>query len=167
MMKNKYHFTQVYHKWQSHDIWFLRYEVQQTEFFVILGHFLPFYPPTAWKVKISKNEKKPGDMIILHKCAKNHDHRQYCSWDMVIFVIFHFVLYFSLFPSLFPLQISSVNSHMINMRYSTVSAGLETQQSTPVLLVLVFAYSTYCFYSCKYCFYSCKYCFYSFKQTAT
>ena len=25
-----------------YDIWFLRYEVQQTEFFVILDHFLPF-----------------------------------------------------------------------------------------------------------------------------
>ena len=37
-----HHFTQVYNKWQSYDIWFLRYEVQQTEFFVILGHFLLF-----------------------------------------------------------------------------------------------------------------------------
>ena len=37
-----HHFTQVYNKWQPYDIWFLRYEVQQTEFFVILGHFLLF-----------------------------------------------------------------------------------------------------------------------------
>ena len=37
-----HHFTQVYHKWQSYDVWFLRYEEQPTEFFVILGHFLPF-----------------------------------------------------------------------------------------------------------------------------
>ena len=27
-----HHFTQVHHKWQSYDIWFLRYEVHQTEF---------------------------------------------------------------------------------------------------------------------------------------
>ena len=38
-----YHFIQVYHKWQSYDVWFLRYWMWQTEF-VILDHFLPFYP---------------------------------------------------------------------------------------------------------------------------
>ena len=39
-----YHFTQVRHKWQSYDVWFLRYEAWRTEFFVILDQFLPFYP---------------------------------------------------------------------------------------------------------------------------
>ena len=39
-----YHFTRVYHEWQSYDVWFLRYDVRQTELFVILGHFLSFYP---------------------------------------------------------------------------------------------------------------------------
>ena len=29
----------------SHDVWFLRYDVQWTEFLVILDHFLPFYIP--------------------------------------------------------------------------------------------------------------------------
>ena len=46
-------------------------------FFVILCHFWPFYPLTAQKIK-----KMPGDIIILHKCTKNHDHMLYCSWDM-------------------------------------------------------------------------------------
>ena len=36
-------FTHVDHKWESHHVWFLRYGVRQTEFFNILGHFLPFY----------------------------------------------------------------------------------------------------------------------------
>ena len=40
-----HHFTHVYNKWKSYDVWFLRYGVQQTEFFLILDHFLPFYPP--------------------------------------------------------------------------------------------------------------------------
>ena len=41
----RYHnFTQVYHKWQSYDVWFLIYEARQTEFFLILSHFLPFLP---------------------------------------------------------------------------------------------------------------------------
>ena len=45
--------------------------------------FCTFTPLTAWKKKLSKTWKKtPGDIIILHKCTKNHDHRLYCSWDM-------------------------------------------------------------------------------------
>ena len=32
-------FKLVYHKWPSHDVWFLRYGVRQTGFFVILDHF--------------------------------------------------------------------------------------------------------------------------------
>ena len=62
-------------------------------FFVILGHFLPFYPRphflpfsllTVPKMKISKikNEKIPGGIIILHKCTENLDHMLYCSWHM-------------------------------------------------------------------------------------
>ena len=27
-------------------------------------------------------KKTPGDIIILHKCTKNHDHRLYCCWYM-------------------------------------------------------------------------------------
>ena len=51
-------FTQVYHKWQSYDIWFLRYQLQQTDFFVILGHFLPFYPPNILENENIKKMKK-------------------------------------------------------------------------------------------------------------
>ena len=35
----------VYQKWLYYDAWFLRYGVQQTVFFVILGHFLPLFLP--------------------------------------------------------------------------------------------------------------------------
>ena len=28
-------------------------------------------------------KKTPGDIIILHKCTKNHYHMLYCSWDVV------------------------------------------------------------------------------------
>ena len=49
-----YHFTHVYHKWQSYDVWFLRYGAWQTEFFVILDNFLPIYPLKTQKIKISK-----------------------------------------------------------------------------------------------------------------
>ena len=36
--------------------------------------------PTAPKLKFQKNEKKkPGNIKILHKCAKNPDYMLYCS----------------------------------------------------------------------------------------
>ena len=50
-----HHFTHVYHKWQSYDIWFLRYKVQ---LFCHLGPFFALFPcsqPEIWKYQ--KNEK--------------------------------------------------------------------------------------------------------------
>ena len=45
----------------------------------------PFTPLTTWKIKILKNWKKqPGNIIILHKCTKNHDHMLYSSLDMAL-----------------------------------------------------------------------------------
>ena len=65
------HFTQAYHKWQSYDVRFLRYEAWQIEFFVILDCLLPFYPLNNTKNQnCEKMIKKPGD-IILHMCTKN------------------------------------------------------------------------------------------------
>ena len=45
----------------------------------------PFTPLTTRKIKNDKKWKKkknPGDIIILHKCTKNHDHILYCFSDM-------------------------------------------------------------------------------------
>ena len=79
-----YHFTHAQHKWQSYDVWFLRYRAWRTELFVILEHFLHFYPTKSPKNQnFEKLLKKPGDIIILHKDAKNHDHMPHCSWDMM------------------------------------------------------------------------------------
>ena len=70
-------------KWQSKEVWFLRYWAWQTKFFVILDHFLPFYSPNNPKNQnFEKIKKTPGDITILHKCTKNQDHMPYCSWDM-------------------------------------------------------------------------------------
>ena len=53
----------------KYDIWFLRYEVQQTEFFCHLGQFFPLFPPRARKMKISKKWKNTWryltDVIII------------------------------------------------------------------------------------------------------
>ena len=48
-----------------------------------MAYFSPFYPLTCLKNENFKKRKKtPGDIIILHKCTKNHDHMLYCFWDM-------------------------------------------------------------------------------------
>ena len=41
----------------NHQVWFLRYGVTQTEFFVILDHFCHFTPLTTGKIKIKKKGK--------------------------------------------------------------------------------------------------------------
>ena len=53
-----YHFTQVYHKWQSCDVRFLRYQPWHTRFFVILDRLLPFYSPNNPKNQNFKKLKK-------------------------------------------------------------------------------------------------------------
>ena len=66
-------------------IWLLRYQLQQTNFFAILGHFWPFYlsnSPKNENIKKWKKKKTPRDIIILHDCTNNYDYRLYCSWDM-------------------------------------------------------------------------------------
>ena len=58
--------------------------MRQTDFFVILGHFLPFYlinnPKNQNFEKMKK--KPPRESIILHKCTINANHMMYGSWDV-------------------------------------------------------------------------------------
>ena len=73
-----YHFTIVYHKWKSYDVWFTRHELQQTLFLSFWATFCPFTPLATRKIKIFVKLKTTlGD-----KSTKNHDHMLYCSWDM-------------------------------------------------------------------------------------
>ena len=68
-----YHFPHVYHKWQSYDVWFVRYGAWQNEFFVILDHFSLFYPPPLplWTQKIEISEKWTTHLKVLlfYKCV--------------------------------------------------------------------------------------------------
>ena len=50
----------------------------------IMGHFLPFTlpPKNQKKQNFEKMKILPRDIIILHKCTKNHSHMRYSSWDM-------------------------------------------------------------------------------------
>ena len=46
------------------------------QFFVTLGHLLPFDPPNN-----PKNQNLHGDIIILHMCTKNNNLMRCSSWD--------------------------------------------------------------------------------------
>ena len=53
----------------------------------MLCHFGPFFALLPLKnlknQNFEKMKKVPGDVIILHKCTKNHDHMLHCSWDTI------------------------------------------------------------------------------------
>ena len=87
----------MHHKWQSYDVWFLRYGAQQTECFVILDHFLPFYPlMDPQNQNFRKMNNTPEDIIILQMCTINDSHKMYGSWDMKCNR--HNFLFFALLP---------------------------------------------------------------------
>ena len=68
----------VYHEWQSYDVRFVRYGVQQAKSFLILDHFLPFY----WKIKVLKKKNNLGDIISLHLCTTNDNHMMHGSLNI-------------------------------------------------------------------------------------
>ena len=70
-------------------------------YFSFWAIFCRFYDPNSLKNENFQNteKKKPGDIIILHKCTKNYDMLS-CSWDIwcvTDVIIFHFGLFFALF----------------------------------------------------------------------
>ena len=77
-----HHFRHVYQNSQSCEVQFLRWGVRQNVF-VILRHFLPFYPPNNLENQNFEQIKKtPGGIIILNMIAINQNHIMYDSWDM-------------------------------------------------------------------------------------
>ena len=63
-----------------YDSWGMKHNRQN--FFSFWDIFCHFTPLTTQKI-LKKWKKPPGDIIILHKCTKNHDHMLYYFWDMV------------------------------------------------------------------------------------
>ena len=67
---NENHMTMVPEMW---SMW-------QTEFFVILDHFFPFYHPNnPENQNFEKYEKTTGDITILHMCTIIDNHMRYGS----------------------------------------------------------------------------------------
>ena len=96
-----YHFTHLYHKCQSYDVWFMRYEAGRTEFYVIFDCLLQFYPPNNPKNQILKNWKKH-----LEKKTNNFTRvpKMTIKWCVVPEILTatgffcHFGPFFALFP---------------------------------------------------------------------
>ena len=62
----------------NHGVWFLIYQAWQTEFFVILGYFLPFSPLTIQKIKVLKNRKKLLEVLSFTQVY--HKWQSYYIW---------------------------------------------------------------------------------------
>ena len=75
-------YINVYHKWRSHDIQFLKYEVRQTETFIILDHFLPFQPPDNPENKNFKFGKNTWRYYHFTHLYHKWQSYNYGSWDM-------------------------------------------------------------------------------------
>ena len=75
----------------------MRYGVRWTEFFVILDHLLPFYPPNNMKNQhFEKMEKLLEDIIILHMWTISDDHIPEI-WSTTDRIISHFGPFATLF----------------------------------------------------------------------
>ena len=76
----------MYHKLSITFIWCMVPEIWSAtdRTFCNVGLFFVLWPnqqPKNLRFK-KKMKKMPGDIIILHKCTKNHDPILYCSWGM-------------------------------------------------------------------------------------
>ena len=101
------------------DVCFLWYEARLTEFFVIWAIFCTFTPLTIQKIKTLKKWKKkktPGEIIILHKCTKNHDHMLYCSWDMACDGSNCYFSFWAIFCPFTPLTVQKKSNFFKNER---------------------------------------------------
>ena len=123
--KNKtwryYHFTYVYHKWQSYDVWLLRYGVWQTEFLSFWTIFCLSPPKNLKNQNFEKMKKRPGDIIILLKCTENHDHTLYCSWYGMWQM---YNCYFSLWAIFFPFTPVTAQKMNISKKWNKKSGDI-------------------------------------------
>ena len=62
------------------EIWHI---TDPCNYFSLWACFCLYLPYSPKNQNSKKMKNRPGDIIILHKCSKNHDHMLYCSWGMV------------------------------------------------------------------------------------
>ena len=97
----RYHyFISVHQQTSWYDLQFLRYRVWQTEIGKY-GSFFPLPPKSQKNQNFEKMKNIAGDIIILYKCTKNHNHMRYSSceiWSETDRIFCHFGLFFALLP---------------------------------------------------------------------
>ena len=82
--------------------WDMKFNRQN--FFCHLGRFFSLLAPNTLKNENIKNEKTPEDIIILHKCTKNHDHLLYTVpeiWHMTDVIVILILGYQAFFQAIF------------------------------------------------------------------
>ena len=84
---------------------FLRHRAQQTEFLVILGHFLPFYPTLHNNLKNQNFEKvkKNVELLSFYTCVPQMTIIWYMvpeKWSMTDRIFCHLGVFFALLPPL-------------------------------------------------------------------
>ena len=115
-----------------------------TEFLVILGHFLPFHPTNHPKTQnFGKMKKILEDSIILDKCTKNNYYMLCCSWDMahnICNCYFSFWAIFCLFTSLAAWKIKIKKKH--EKKYLEISSFTIVYEKSWLYAMLSLRYGT-------------------------
>ena len=123
--------TEVYHKWQSYDIRFLRYQLQQTGFFCVLGPFFALLPLTAkkWKYKKElKTWKKCLEISSFHQVYQKSWSYALEIWHVMdVIVIVHFGPFFT------PLTARKVNISKKWKKHLEISSFYRT---VPKILII-------------------------------
>ena len=136
----------MYHKWWSYDLWFLRYQAWQIEFFLILDHFLPLYTPSptpnnSENQSFQKMKKTPRDIIILHKRTING------SWDMKCTKHIFFVILCHFFPLLQPEKMKISKKWKKTWRYHHFTQVYQNSWSYAILFLRYGVWLMYCYFS--------------------
>ena len=100
-------------------------------FFVILGNF------NALKNENIKHEKIPGDIIILHKCTKNHDHMLYYSWDMARVACNCYFSFWAIFSPFIPLTAQKIKISHTKKKHLEVSSFNTSVQKIMIICFIV------------------------------
>ena len=73
---------------------------------IVIFHFgllFALLPPNNLKNEnFNKMKNTLGDIIILQKCTKNHDHMSHCSWDMARNICNFYFSFWDIFALLLP-----------------------------------------------------------------
>ena len=83
-----------------------------------IGLFFALLPPQ----QPEKMKKKPGDIIILHKCIKNHDHMLYFSRDIACDTYNCYLSFWAIFCPFTPLTVQKIKISKKRKKHLEISS---------------------------------------------